>query len=157
MTPWLINIALALGWASLWGELSAFHLGVGFVLGYLILGMHKRFVGESTYYYKVRHAIVLFFVFVYALVVSSLTVAAFVLIPTRVPKPAIVAVPLDAKTDFEITILGNIISLTPGTLTLDVAPDKSTLYVHCMDAPEPGEVAANIKRQLERPLLELMR
>jgi len=157
MTPWIINIALALGWASLWGELSAFNLFIGFVLGYLILGMHKRFVGESTYYYKVRQGFILGFVFVYALVVSSLTVAAFVLIPSRVPKPAIVAVPLDAKSDFEIAILANIISLTPGTLTLDVAPDKSTLYVHCMDAPDPGAVVADIKRQLERPLLELTR
>lgn len=157
MTPWMINIALALGWASLFGEFSALNLFVGFVLGYIILTIHQRVVGESTYYLKVRQAVILFVVFVYALIVSSLTVAAFVLLPWRVPKPAIIAVPLDAKTDFEIVILGNIISLTPGTLTLDVAPDRSCLYVHCMDAPNPEELKADIKRQLERPLLELMR
>lgn len=157
MIPWLINIALALGWGALLGEISARNLFIGFVLGYLILKAHQRVVGESTYYLKVRQTIVLIVAFCYALVASSFNVAAFVLFPWRVPKPAIISVPLDARTDFEIVILGNIISLTPGTLTLDVAPDRSALYVHCMDAPDPEAVGREIKQQLERPLLELMR
>ena len=157
MTPLIINAALAFGWVSFSGSTTALNWMVGFVLGYIVLVVHQRVVGKSTYYYKVWDTLYFTLRFVYALVASSVTVAAFVLDPRRVPQPAIISFAMETKTDFEIVILGNIISLTPGTLTLDVSPDRSVLYIHCMDAPNPDAVCRDIRTQLERPLLELMR
>lgn len=65
--------------------------------------------------------------------------------------------PIEAKTDLEITLLANLITLTPGTLTLDVAPDRKSLYVHAMFVDDPEQIRAEIKNGMERRLLEVMR
>jgi multicomponent Na+:H+ antiporter subunit E len=72
-------------------------------------------------------------------------------------RPGIVAVPLDAQTDLEITLMANLITLTPGTLSLDVSEDRHTLYVHAMFVDSPESVRDSIKNGFERRLLELIR
>jgi multicomponent Na+:H+ antiporter subunit E len=72
-------------------------------------------------------------------------------------EPAIVKVPLDAKTDLEISFLSNIISLTPGTLIMDVSDDKKVIYVHVMHLSDKDEFIKEVKQKFEKPLLELMR
>jgi multicomponent Na+:H+ antiporter subunit E len=73
--------------------------------------------------------------------------------------PGVVAVPLDARTDLEITLLANLITLTPGSVSLDLSEDKRVLYVHAMYI-DGGDVEAyrrSIKEGLERRVLELLR
>ena len=72
-------------------------------------------------------------------------------------KPGIVAIPLDAKTDLEITFLANLITLTPGTLSLDCSEDRKTLYIHSMYIDDLEKFRAEIKNTLEKRLLEVMR
>ena len=55
------------------------------------------------------------------------------------------------------TFLANSITLTPGTLGLDVSEDRKTLYVHSMWVDDPDEVRREIKQGFERRVLELMR
>jgi multicomponent Na+:H+ antiporter subunit E len=73
------------------------------------------------------------------------------------PRPAVLGLPLDAESDAEITLLANLITLTPGTLALDVSMDRQTLYVHAMFAEDPDEVLAHLKHGFERRVLELLR
>jgi multicomponent Na+:H+ antiporter subunit E len=73
--------------------------------------------------------------------------------------PGVVAIPLDARTDAEIALLANLITLTPGSVTLDVSEDRSVLYVHAMYI-DGGDVEAyrrSVKEGLERRVLELLR
>ena len=63
----------------------------------------------------------------------------------------------DAHTDAEITALANLITLTPGTLSVDVSPDRSALYVHVMDLGDRRRFTRAIKQGLERRVLEVMR
>lgn len=72
-------------------------------------------------------------------------------------KPGIVKVPLDAKSDIEITLLANLISLTPGTLSLDVSNDRKVLYVHAMYISDKEKFINDIKQGFERRLLEILR
>jgi multicomponent Na+:H+ antiporter subunit E len=72
-------------------------------------------------------------------------------------KPGIVKVPLDAKSDLEITLLANLITLTPGTLSLGVSKDRSALYVHAMYIQSKQEFIDSIKNGFEKKLLEIMR
>ncbi len=157
MTPLLINIALGLGWAALWGEMTAGQLVIGFILGYIVIGIHQKIVGDSSYYGKVSDMLAFILYFLKELVMSSLWVAYQVLAPSSSLRPGIVAVPLDAKTEFEIVILANVISLTPGTLSLDVSDDRSTLFVHFMDVESAEAGREEIKQGLEKRVLELMR
>lgn len=81
--------------------------------------------------------IVLVGLFAYELVLSSFRVAWDVLTPSHRSRPGILAIPLRASSDGEITALTNLVSLTPGSLSLDVAPDRRTLYVHVMFVDDP--------------------
>jgi multicomponent Na+:H+ antiporter subunit E len=73
--------------------------------------------------------------------------------------PGVVAIPLDARTDAEITLLANLITLTPGSVSLDLSEDRRVLYVHAMYI-DGGDVEAyrrSVKEGLERRVLELLR
>lgn len=81
------------------------------------------------------------------------------LMPVSYVCPGVVAIPLDARTDAEITLLANLITLTPGSVSLDLSEDKRSLYVHAMYI-DGGDVEAYrraIKEGLERRVLELLR
>ena len=88
---------------------------------------------------------------------SSLQVAWDVLTPMHRSRPGIVAVPIEAKTDFEITTLANLVSLTPGTLSLDLSSDHKTLYVHAMFVDDPETIRRDIRLGMERRVLEALR
>ncbi|MEM0899281.1 MAG: Na+/H+ antiporter subunit E [Pseudomonadota bacterium] len=92
-------------------------------------------------------------VFVFELMKASLSVATAVFKDTSTLRPAIIAVPLDLKTDMGIATLANIVSLTPGTTSLHVSDDKSLLYIHVLDRDSDQEVIDEIKDRLERAVL----
>jgi multicomponent Na+:H+ antiporter subunit E len=71
-------------------------------------------------------------------------------------RPAIVAVPLTVRSDAGITILADMISLTPGTTSLHVSADRRTLYIHAMDAPDPAALVAGIKSGFERAIMRVL-
>lgn len=85
--------------------------------------------------------IVLFATFLEDLVVSSLQVAKAVLSPNDITKPRLVTIPLDVTTDAGITMVANFISLTPGTLSIDVSDDRKTLLVHDLLGGDSSEQA----------------
>jgi multicomponent Na+:H+ antiporter subunit E len=102
---------------------------------------------------------VLAFVPVYlaSLVAASLRVAWDVVTPREYMKPAVLAVPLRTRTAAELTTVANLISLTPGTLVLDVSPDLRQLYVHCMFVEDDGAEAREEMARLETRVLTVMR
>ena len=69
--------------------------------------------------------------------------------------PGIVAVPLDLTSDAGITVLANLITLTPGTLSLDVSPDRRTLWVHALDVADPDAFRREVKEGFERRVKEV--
>ena len=93
--------------------------------------------------------------FVVDLVASSLAVARIVLAPRRVNRPAIVAVPVDARTRWGVALFAYLVSLTPGSTCLHVADDLKVLYVHFLDAPDTVERAAETKELYERRIIQL--
>ena len=65
--------------------------------------------------------------------------------------------PLDARTDAEIMLVANLISLTPGTLSLDLSEDRKLLYIHVMFLDDIEQTRRQIKEGLEKRVLEVMR
>jgi multicomponent Na+:H+ antiporter subunit E len=94
--------------------------------------------------------------FTYQFIRSNLMVLLEVLRPRPVENPAIIAVPLRCESTAEITAMANLITLTPGTLTLEVALDPPTLYVHGMFAADPARFVADL-HEMEDRLLAAMR
>ncbi|HOQ90014.1 MAG TPA: Na+/H+ antiporter subunit E, partial [Candidatus Hydrogenedentes bacterium] len=91
------------------------------------------------------------------MVVSNFRVLKAVITPGISYHPGTFTLPMDCASDLEITLLANLITLTPGTLSVDVSPDRTSLYVHTMFAEDPDGVIKDIKNGLERRLLELLR
>jgi multicomponent Na+:H+ antiporter subunit E len=92
------------------------------------------------------------------LLLANLRLACDVLTPGYHLRPGVVAVPLDARTDTEITLLANMITLTPGSFSLDVSADRRVLYVHVMYLDEDvDEFRRRIKNGFERRILEVLR
>ncbi len=89
------------------------------------------------------------------LLLANLHVARAILAPNARLKPLIVAVPLSLTRDLDITFLANLITLTPGTLSLDVSEDRKVLWVHALHAEEPDALRREIKDGFERRIQEM--
>ena len=157
MSVFLLNLLLALAWAALTGTFTLVGLAIGFVVGFLALWMvSPLFEDRRGYFMRVYRWIKLLVMFHYELVVSSLSVAWDVLTPRHRARPGIVAVPLRAKGEAEVLLVTNLISLTPGTLCLDVTADCNTLFVHAMFADDPERIRDGIENGMERWVKEAM-
>jgi multicomponent Na+:H+ antiporter subunit E len=156
-------LILTVLWVALQGSLSVGNLLLGVLFGGAIMRLSrpllKRAPGEDRPsdgpprpLRRAWRGLVLLLVFLRELVVSALQVAWYVVRPTLRIRPAIIEYPLDVRTPREITLLANLISLTPGTLSLDVSPDRSCLYVHAITvANDDGSaVIEEIKGSLEK-------
>lgn len=153
----LSNLLLAVFWALASGRVTVGTLLVGFIAGFATLFVTRRATGAEAYTLKAWRAAVLLLVFLRELVEANLRLAYDVVTPKHHMRPAIIAIPLDARTDFEITMLANLITLTPGTLALRLSEDRTTLFIHSVYTPDPDAIRHTIKNGLERRILELTR
>ncbi len=146
----LLHVLLALIWAALGGELTVVSVGGGFVVGYLILLLARAALGCQRYVTRVPRVLGFLLYFVVLLVQANLRVMLEVLTPNYRARPAIVAIPLDIRDEVAITTLANLITLTPGTLSLDVSTDRRVLYVHAMFVTDVEAFRREIKEGLEQ-------
>jgi multicomponent Na+:H+ antiporter subunit E len=151
-----LNAILAFAWAFVTGHFTALNLIIGFVLAFVALYIPRRMWGEVKYFRRLRKIVRLVWVFLYELAVSAFEVAWLVFQPQMRFKSGIVAIPLEAETDFEIMLFANMISLTPGTLSMDVSDDRDTLYVHVMDCADPESEKQAMKTAFERNIREAL-
>ena len=151
------NLLLALGWVAMSGNFDIVNLLVGFAFGYLVLYLLQRVIGRSRYFTRTFGLVRFVGFYSVEVVRANVRVAHDVVTPSYRVKPGIVAVPLDARTAAEITLLSNLITMTPGSLAVDVADDRSVIYVHSMFLDDPDELRRQIKEDLERRVLELLR
>lgn len=157
MIYFFLNLFLALIWMMINGGYSSFDFLIGFIIGYFALRMSLPFGLKTGYFKKFTATITLFLFFLKEMVVSVGRVAWDVITPQHLSQPDIVYVPLSVTSDIEITLLANMVSLTPGTLSLDVTPDKKFLIIHAMFVEDHDEVIADIKKGIEQKILEVTR
>ena len=157
MSPFAWNILLALAWVAVSGDLSGSNLLAGFVFGYVILGISLRSIpAVRAYLRRVPNLIRFLVYFIGEMIRANIKVAWDVVTPTDYMRPAVIAYPLTASNDIEITILANLISLTPGSLALDVSSDRKTLYVHLMYFDDEASALAEL-RDFEARVLTVLR
>lgn len=157
MTLFLINVLLALAWAAVSGSFSPQNIIFGFVLGIAALSVIREQVGSVGYFGRARRVISLALLFVYELILSAWRITLLVLSPNMKLKPGIFTYPLKVDRDFEITLLANLITLTPGTLSVDVSEDRRFLYVHAIDCSDPAQTRREIADGFERKIMEAFR
>jgi multicomponent Na+:H+ antiporter subunit E len=156
----LLNLLLAIVWLAMTGDFTAGNLVIGTLLGFAALAVLELSGGSATGYpRRVGRGIRFALYFARELVLANLRVTRAVLQGQDRMRPAIVAVPLDVQSDVAIQLLAATITLTPGTLSLDVSSDRRTLYVHAMDIGDARDADAfvrELKGSLERRIKELL-
>jgi multicomponent Na+:H+ antiporter subunit E len=152
------NMLLALAWAALQGDFSLQTLLTGQILGYLILVALVRggVLSTSPYVGRVHRVVGLVAYFLWELIKANLRLALDVATPDYHMKPGIIAVPLDATRDGQILLLSMLINTTPGSVALDVSPDRKILYVHVMYMDTPDAAREEIKNGFERRVLGVL-
>lgn len=155
----VLNLVLMLGWCGAFGSFGPWTLGTGFVAGFGALWLTRHLWGgaRSSYFRRTLAGFSFAVFYAGALVRSAWTVAKQVLSPTITARPGVIAVPLTATRDVEIATLANLVTLTPGTMSIDVANDRSTLYVHVMVLDDADAVEADIRENFEARLLKVLR
>lgn len=130
----LLTLVLAVVWAFVTGSFTSLNLLFGAVLAFGVLYLLRDYVAPPRALRQLGRIASLSLLFIRELLVSAIQVAMVVLTPDlkRALNPAIIAFPLSVKSDAEITLLANLITLTPGTLSVDVAEDRSVLYIHAL-------------------------
>jgi multicomponent Na+:H+ antiporter subunit E len=150
-----VNLLLAVLWAALHADLSVTTAGVGFLFGFLLLSVIHHGYGAAV----LGAASFLIFL-VKAIILSSIQVAGYVIAPKLKLDQGIVAIPLAAHTDLEIALLASAITLTPGTISIDVGHDadgQRVLYVHNLVMGNADDVRKTIKQEFERRILRVTR
>jgi multicomponent Na+:H+ antiporter subunit E len=150
-------VLLALAWMALTGDASLAAAAFALALAGLLLRLVRPLRGQGLRRVRLRRLPGFVLFFSKEVVTANLKVAAAVLAPAGRLRPAIVAVPLALERDAEIALLANLITLTPGTLSLDVSPDRRTLYVHAMATSGPDDLRREIQQGFERRILEVFR
>ena len=152
----LANLFLTIVWMAMTGDFSPTNFLEGFVLAYIMVAVAERSETAATYVRRGGRLLLLVLVFFRELIWASVRVVRSVFMPRAYLNPGVVAIPLDLKSDFEIMLLGHMITLTPGTLTLEVSPDKKYIYVHTMELGVSVEAfRQSIKDGFERRILEV--
>ncbi len=154
MILYAINLLMAIVWAAITGSASLHNLIFGFVLSTLTLGLIRGQINGTGYITRVMRVASLAWLFFVELAKSAWKVAIMVVSPKLEIQPGIFAYPLTVTRDFEITLLANLITLTPGTLSVDVSEDRKTLYVHAIDCSDPEGTKREIAEGFERKIRE---
>jgi multicomponent Na+:H+ antiporter subunit E len=94
--------------------------------------------------------------FLRELLLSAYAVIRATLAPRLEVRPGIVAVPLRLRSAAGVTLLADMVTLTPGTTALHVSRDRRILYVHAMDAADPDAVRRSIADRLEAPTMRVL-
>nr|WP_316653221.1 Na+/H+ antiporter subunit E [uncultured Gellertiella sp.] len=144
-------------WLALTGSLSILNLLLGLVVAALALVILGDQLPGTGFRLRPVAALALLLLFLKELMKSAWRVATLVLDPRMSITPAIVVVPVSLTGDAELTLLANLITLTPGTLTVDVAQDRRALYVHALEADDPDRVRRDIRAGFERAIREAFR
>jgi len=151
---------LSLTWVLLTADLSPGGFLVGGVLGAGVLFMlrsHLPWAPAPLRVLRVLPAGMAYLGrFLKALVMANLRVAWIVIRPRLAIRPGIIAFRTRHRSELGVTMLANSITLTPGTLTMDVAPEGDTLYIHVLDISHPDETRASIRHDLEDHSLEVI-
>lgn len=153
----IMNLLLAFIWVALTGSLSYSNFIFGLLLGFFVLWIMNYADHDKRYFYRVPKILSFLLYFIYQMLKANLQVAYDVMTPNYFFRPGIVRFPLNARTDFEINVLSMFVSLTPGTLIIDVSDDKKVLFIHVMYLTSPEKFVQELRTGVERRLLEVLR
>ena len=147
---------LVVMWTALWGVPTLANLLGGAVVASVVLWVFPRGDdADAMVTFRPVHAAVFLVWFLGQLVSSSLRVAWLIVKPSGPVEmePGIVATPIRGISDQITSMVANAITLTPGTLTVEVSREPSVIYVHCIESQAPDDIREQVL-DLEHRMVE---
>jgi multicomponent Na+:H+ antiporter subunit E len=156
-------IGMIIMWVFLTGELTLGNVGFASLLSLCLLfisggGMRIKYLQRKQKFSIFKYLVTLTrfsLFFLGQLLSAGITVFLSILNPHKL-QPGVIAVPLDVKSHAEITLLANLITLTPGTVSLDVSTDNRVIYVHTIQYEDEETFRKEIKDGFEQRVIEVM-
>lgn len=155
----LLNLFIAVLWMLLKDE-KAIHLTTfftGFFIGIVVLYLMHRFFGTSFYLRRVMAIVKLILLFFKELFMSTVLVLQQVMRPRLNITPGIFTYKTNLKTDGEITALALLLTLTPGSVVIEVSPDNDLFYIHATDMGKTRESILKSMNSFENAIKEVTR
>ncbi|MBO1003445.1 Na+/H+ antiporter subunit E [Pseudogracilibacillus auburnensis] len=151
----VVNLIISFMWMFLSESYTFITFIFGYILGALLLLLLNRFFPSRYYLAPIYRFFVLFLIFVRELILSNIDIVK--LVYKRKPdfEPGIFALPVEVKKNWEITLLANLITLTPGTLSVAISDDQSQIFIHAMDIDDIEESIDDIKNTFEKAIMEV--
>ncbi|MFC5713474.1 Na+/H+ antiporter subunit E [Thalassorhabdus alkalitolerans] len=151
----LLNVILAIIWVLLQNSFTLIDFFLGYIVGIFILLLLRGVVPFDFYIRRVYAAFKLILLFSKELILANIDMIKIVLSPKMNIEPGIVAVPTELESEWEVTLLASLISLTPGTLSMDFSEDSKILYIHSVHVPDREEAIKQIHDTFERAIKEV--
>lgn len=152
-----LHVLLAGVWVVLQGEFTARSVVVGAVLAAAVVGLVGPAEGSRRSLRRIWAAARLAWRFLVEMSRSALAVTAAIWRPEGRVFPGIVELPTRLRSDGAVTLLANLITMTPGTMTVEVSEAQDRLFVFALDARQPQRVRAAIRDAFEAPIEEVTR
>lgn len=151
----LLNVFLAWIWMFFSNDYSTITFFKGYFFGLLIIIILRRFFQSRFYLLSVIAIIKLSVIFLSELIKANIAVLKVILSPSSKMKPGIFSFETSLTKGWEITLLSNLITLTPGTLVMEVSDDNKTLYIHAIDIDDAEQIKHDIKNTFEKAIKEV--
>jgi multicomponent K+:H+ antiporter subunit E len=151
----MLSLAVAVVWLLLANSVAPAHVLLAALLGVAIPRLTAGLFPERLRSIRLGMALRLFLPFLWDIVVANVAMARIILAPELRVKPSFLALPLSLTNPYAIAVLAGMITMTPGTVSVDLSPDGRTLWIHALNVEDPEGAVAEIKRRYEQPLREL--
>ena len=151
----VVNVLIAFVWMFLSESYTLLTFVLGYAIGILLLLLLNRFFPSPFYFKRIYKLFVLILIFIRELILSNIEIVKFVYRKKNDFEPGIFAMPIEVKQNWEITLLANLITLTPGTLTVAVSDDQTQLFIHALDIDTKEESINDIKNTFEKAIMEV--
>ena len=155
----ILNLFIATLWLLLQDEVipqfSTFLMG--FIVGIGILYVMHRFYGTQFYLRRVFSIIKLLWLFNWELLISSYSVLKQITTPKLNITPGIFTYKTELKGDWEITALALLLTLTPGSVVMEVSEEGDVFYIHAMDIEQSKEAVIRSIGKFEQAIMEVTR
>ncbi|MCG7343100.1 Na+/H+ antiporter subunit E [Sporosarcina sp. ACRSL] len=155
----LLNLFIAFLWMMLIDE-DEFRFTTfiaGFLVGIGIVFFLHRFFGRQFYLRRLYSSFKLLLIFIRELTQSTIVVLGQILSPKLKIKPGIFKYETVLESDVEVTMLSLLLTLTPGSVVMEVAPEGDTLYIHAMDVEQSREGLIKQLKNFEKAIMEVTR
>jgi len=151
----VVNLFISFMWMFLSESYTFITFIFGYILGALLLLLLNRFFPSRYYLAPIYRSIVLVIIFIRELILSNIEIVK--LVYKRKPdfEPGIFAMPIELEKNWEITLLANLITLTPGTLSVAISDDQSQIFIHAMHIDDIEESIDDIKNTFEKAIMEV--